>query len=207
MTLPFPNNRLMRALLLVAVLPAILGSCARNVVVLNVSSKGSHYKVKEVLVTGRPIISKSDFYPWLRIENFNKPNGEPYYINSPIADEELERKLDLGKTYRFRLYITHQTGGYTDYHHAMLSKVEDGGASVIDASVCDVHGRRMEFGPADQADWILQSSKEQRDLGVYYNHGYDFPSCCSGGMIRWDVWQCPECRRKVDAFKSKTTSY
>lgn len=197
------NSRFMQAIVLAAVLPATLGSCARNVVVVKVTSQGSGHETKELLVTGRPIFIKSDYYPSLQIEDFYQPNGERCNINSPVADEVLAKKLDPAKTYRFHLYTTHQKYSHFDYYHAMLSKVEENGTTVIDASICDVHGRQMKFGPATQEDWSLRSAKEQRDLGVYHNHGCDFPSCCSGGLIRWDVWHCLECRRKVDAFKSK----
>jgi hypothetical protein len=192
-----------RSFLLCAVLLGVLNGCARNVVVVNVSSKSSGYEAKELLVTGRPILIKNNSYPLLQIEGFYKPNGERCFIKSPVADEVLERKLDPGKTYRFHLYTTHQKHGNIDSYHAMLSKLEEAGSTVIDASVCDVHASRMKFGPATQKDWSLKSPKEQHDLGVYHNHGYDFPSCCSGGLIRWDVWICPDCRKKVDGFKSK----
>ena len=125
---------------------AVSSSCARNVVVVTVSSQGSGHEEKELFVTGRPIISKSDSYPPLQIEGFYKPNGERCYINSPVADEVLERKLDPGKTYRFHLYTTHQKYAQFDYYHAMLSKVEEAGSTVIDATIYDVHGRQMEFG-------------------------------------------------------------
>jgi hypothetical protein len=197
------NSRFMHAIVLAAVLPTTLSNCARNVVVVKVRSQFPDYEEKELLVTGRPIFIKTDYYPSLQIDGFYQPNGQRCYINGPVADEVLEKKLDPGKTYRFHLYTSHQKNGYADYYHAMLSKVEDAGTTVIDASICDVHGRQMKFGPATPEDWSLRSAKEQRDLEVYHNHGCDFPSCCSGGLIRWEVWHCPECRRKVDAFKSK----
>jgi hypothetical protein len=188
--------------ILIGALIAVSCNSARNVVVVDVSFKDAGYEEKELIVTGRPIFIKNGFEPSLQIEGFYKPNGERCAIHSPLADEVFERKLDPQKTYRFRLYTAHQKSP-VEYYHAMLSKVEEAGSTVIDASVCDVHGCGMEFGHADQAEWRLKSPKEERDLEVHHNHGYDFPSCCSGGLIRWDVWVCPKCRKKVDAFKSK----
>lgn len=199
----FAFVRIFHALLGLALLAFIMG-CSPQVRLLNVKSEAPDYKVRELQVTGRPIIAKHDLYPALRIEGFKKPDGETYFINSPISDEELLRKLDPKKSYRFRLFTTDQTRGKNDHiHHAHLSKVEDGGQCIIDASICDVHHVIMDFVPAQNESWWLQSPNEKRDLEFYHNHGRAFPSCCSGGLIRWHTWRCPACAKKVDSFKSK----
>jgi hypothetical protein len=197
------NASKLLAWLVMAATP-LLNSCSPQVRILRVSSPASDYEVKELHVTGRPIVAKHDFYPTLRIEGFNKPNGDPYYIDSPVADDEFLTKLDPQKTYRFHLFTTDQTRGPNDHiHHAILSKVEADGTCVIDASLCDVHHQKMEFVPAQNESWSLSSPKERRDLERFHNHGRAFPSCCSGGLIRWYTWRCPACSRKVDAFQSK----
>lgn len=183
---------------------AVLSGCAPHVRVLSVKSSSDDYEVRELRVTGRPIVAIHEFHPSLRIEGFNKPDGETYYIDSAVPDEELQRKLDPQKTYHFHLFTTDQIRGKNDHiHHAILSKVERGGQCIIDASVCDVHHQRMDFVPAENQFWSLRSAKEQRDLGAFHNHGYAFPSCCSGGLIRWWTWRCPACAKRVDAFQSK----
>lgn len=189
---------------LVMAVTSLLSSCASSVRVLRVNSPASDYEVREIRVTGRPIVEKHDFYPSLRIDGFNKPNGDPFYIDSPVADKELQGKLDPQKTYRFYLFTTKQTRGpNAPLYHAILSKVEDHQTCVIDASICDVHHQKMDFMPAQNEFWSLSSPKERRDLKVFHNHGRAFPSCCSGGLIRWYTWRCDACAQKVDAFKSK----
>lgn len=195
-------SKFLRRLVIAAT--SLLSSCAPHVRVLGVNSPSSDYEVRELRVTGRPIVAKHDFHPTLRIDGFNKPNGDLFYIDSPVADEELLAKLDSQKTYRFHLFTTDQTRGPNDHiHHATLSKVEDHQKYVIDASICDVHHQKMDFVPAQNEFWSLNSPKERRDLKVFHNHGRAFPSCCSGGLIRWYTWRCAACAKKVDAFQSK----
>ncbi|HEY8961748.1 MAG TPA: hypothetical protein VIM57_06030 [Luteolibacter sp.] len=181
-----------------------LYSCASHPHVIRVVSQKPDYVVKEVRITGRAIMAKSDFYSSLQIEGFKKPDGELYRVESSLTDEVLRRKLDLLKPYRFLIYTTEQTlVENRRVYHAILSKVEDGHATILDASICDVHRCPMDFVEAVNVDWQLKSKQEKHDLKVYRNHGFAFPSCCSGGMIHWWTWRCPQCANKVDAFKSK----
>lgn len=183
---------------------AVTSGCAPHIRVLSVKSPATNYEVRELRVTGRPIFAKDKLDPSLRIEDFNTPNGNTWDIDSPIPDKELQRKLDLRKSYRFYLFTTDQTRGKNDHiYNATLSKVEDGGQCLIDASVCDLHHLKMDFVPAQNEFWSLRSPKEQHDLEVFHNHGSAFPSCCSGGLICWYTWRCPACAKKVAAFKSK----
>ncbi|BCU76743.1 hypothetical protein llg_14580 [Luteolibacter sp. LG18] len=179
-------------------------SCASRHDLGRVIFQEPDYVVREVRVSGRPVLAKRGDEVTLMIVGFSEPGGGTYNIDHPVAGRVLQQKLDRAKSYTFQVYTTDQTRSKNDHiRHAILSKVEDRGTVILDASVCDVHHCPMTFGAAVNVDWWLKSRREQRGLETYHNHGYSLPSCCSGGLVHEWTWHCPRCARTVDGFKSK----
>jgi hypothetical protein len=180
---------------------ALVSSCAPTPHVVRQVSNKPGYVVEEVVVTGRPVFEKLDSEPSLRIDGSKR---FPYAttIHTVVPVETLAQKLDPRKSYQFHLYLTKQDiAVHVGFYNAYLSKVEDHGTIIHDDSVCDVHHCPMEFVEEEGVSWELRSKKEQREMEICHNHGFGSIGCCSPSYF-W-TWRCPQCAKKVDAFKSK----
>lgn len=191
-------------LLLMAALvgAALMGSCAPAVHVLHADSRAPGYTLKEIQVTGRVIFGNNEVNPELQVQGLKGPDGLPLSIWGPLSLEVL-KTLNPEKRYQITFYLEEQSlPDGRSVREATLSKVEDEGTMVVDASVCDVHHRPMRFLKGDNINYGFEFKKENRDLWRYHNHGYfvtrgdDF-----GWKHQWE-WRCPDCARKVASFRS-----
>ncbi|BCU76748.1 hypothetical protein llg_14630 [Luteolibacter sp. LG18] len=177
-------------------------SCARHPQLVRVISQKPNYEVEEVRLIGRPILSG---------ENSLQVGGSkvfPYKrdLSSNLTTEILKQKLDPKKSYSFYVYTTDQTfpsSPFLNRSEAHLSKIEDGGKMIADASICEVHHCPMEFVAEDFITWQLRSKKEEHLMDqVYRHHALTTPGDCGVGYYDW-TWRCPKCAAAVKAFKSK----
>ena len=183
---------------------ALINSCAPHAHVVGVKYQDPDYVVKEVRVTGRPIVGNSDIVPLFEIHGIKDPGGKPFSIFAPVSVGLLKQKLDPQKSYRFHLYTTDQRRQYIDFkyhqYHATLWQVEEDGSVILDTSICDVHHCAMDFVEAENINYGFESEKGNRELGVFHNHGYSVTGCGSLPGNRDWTWRCPRCAKKVAKF-------
>lgn len=187
---------------------ALVNSCAPTVHMDRVKFQGPDYIVKEVRVTGRPILEANTSAPKLRIDGFDRPDRKPFHIDGPVPTKVLEQTLDQRKSYRFHLLCStcrlSPGAEYSDDYDVTLSKVEDDHSVILDASVCDVHHCPMDFVMKKNIDGGLLPKKALQKLEIFHNHGYAIRFFCSwlSPGYEW-AWRCPEYAKKADVFKSK----
>lgn len=103
------------------------------------------------------------------------------------------------QTYRIDLEMTYRYN--SDFSYVSILRVSKNGKTIIDRSVCKVHGLRMKLeavetcSAGDYPEYFFPKQKNE-----FPNDGNYYSGCSSGSG---EVWKCAACSRSYSAWAKK----
>jgi hypothetical protein len=121
-----------------------------------------------------------------------------YRDRKKLRDQAATR-FDSSLTYQIDLAMTYQHN--SGINHVSILRVSKSRKIVIDRSICNIHGLRMNFEPVETCSacdypeyFFLKQKKKFPNDGNYYS------GCGSGSG---EVWKCAACVRSYRAWAKK----